>query len=320
MSTLELETFERQIDRLITRALEMGRVGDKEEAVHAFALCRVMLASRASKNELERRVKLEQVKLRTEADQMREHFLGLSSDNPQRRVTVYSDSLGLPRPQEMDAYESTVKLTYSGQLMRLLSEESNGNEHLDTNCQRFCTTNEVIALMYERPESLKGADVLIHVGLNDCSIRMFMAPQRIACGLLPAAIREKVLEFARVYRVDLVKAFPHHQYVPLDTFQSNLFKIANLTKENGAKSLTFSTIVLVPMRFWPSTPGVVKNFTSYNMAIMQIADQVGANVLEIDRLMWQHGTGSMLDKDGMHLSHRGHEMLADLYLKILRGV
>lgn len=318
MSSKSLENlpYAEAISSSIGAAHAAGKAGRIEEALHWFSLCRTMLVTRAPPAQLKARLDRESARMRLEADDDRAILMSRSSPEADTRVTVIADSLGLPRPEELDDLHGALDKTYSGLILSKLQARPNSNgASIDAHCQRFFTTDDAVLLMRERPESLQDAHVLVHLGLNDCAVRMFLTDQRLACDLLPKAISEEVVRFARVYRNQIIAAFPEHQYVPLKRFRANLGLMAELVRRAGGRSLTFCTVIVVPMKFWAGTPGVCRNFSAYNQAVMEEAARAGTGVLDVDRLMWQHGNAATLNKDGMHLSHRGHALLADTYVK-----
>lgn len=309
------------IDFVIDCAHAAGSAKRFDEAVRWFALCRTMLVARAPADQLRARIASENRRMRAEADNARAKFKARSAADARTRVTIIADSLGLPRPEELSDLDGALDKTYTGLILAKLAATPQMNgAAMDSHCQRYFTTDDAVALMMERPEILQDADVLVHLGLNDCVVRMFLEDQRLACDLLPKPISEKVVGFARVYRAHLVKANPDHQYVPLTRFRANLARMAELFRRAGGRTLTFCTAIVVPVKFWGGTPGVCQNFGAYNQAVYEEAQRYGARVLDVDRIMWQHGNLGTLIKDGMHLSHRGHELFAEYYLKNTFGI
>ncbi len=320
-SSLPEMPFADLIAWVIGQAHEAGRRGRREEAVEWFSLCRTLLTTRSAPAALAKKVDAEFDAARADADRVRAALMARASPEAATRVSVIGDSLGLPRPEEMADLPTALDATYSARILaRLQAAPALGGAAVDAHCQRFFTTDDAVDLMLERPEAIEGAHVLVHLGLNDCAVRMFLTDQRLACALLPKAVSDEVVGFARTYRADIVRAFPAHQYVPLDRLRANLHRMAELTRQSGGLSLTVATVIVVPMKFWHGTPDICRNFTAYNHAIMEEAARSGARVLDVDRLMWQHGNAATLNKDGMHLSARGHALLADFYVKAVFNV
>lgn len=291
-----------------------------DEAVRWFDLCRTLLIRCTPAVPLKHRIDANLKSISDEAERTRNALIEKGSKSADTRVVILGDSLALPRAEEKANFPSSIDATYPGLILsKLQAGPPPRQPSVWTHCQRYFTTNDAVALLETNPDVLAGAHVLIHLGLNDCAVRMFMDNQRLAIGLLPAAIGDKVLSFSRTYRSALVESFPGFSYVPIDQYRANLYRIASLAQDAGAASLTFTSVIVVPWKFWPGTPGVCRNFTTYNLTMMDTAAHVGALVLDVDRLMWQNHVGRTLVKDGMHLSPIGHELLADEWIKLAFG-
>lgn len=300
----------------IASAHAAAKHGRMDEAVRWFDLCRTLLTTLSPAAALKKRVEANAQGRRREADKYHKAIIDRAPSDPGTRVAIFADSLALPRPEEMDAFPGNLETTYPGIInARLQAAPAIKGASVWAHCERYFTTNDMIRLLVEHPESVRDAHVLVHLGLNDCAIRMYMDDQRIAVGLLPDDIANEVLAFSSKYRKALIEAFPHFSYVPIQNFTANLHRIAQITKSLNAQSLTFSTAIVVPEKFWSATPGICRNFTTYNLETMNVAHQVGAKVLDVDRLMWGRDVEISLNKDGMHLSPVGHELLASSWLK-----
>lgn len=304
------------IGTVIASAHAAAEKGNMDEAVRWFSLCRTLLTTIAPAAALKKRVEANEQGRRREATKFQKVISERAASDAGTRVAIFADSLALPRPEEMNAFPENLESTYPGIInARLQAEPTLQGASVWAHCERYFTTDDLIKLLSEHPESVRDAHVLVHLGLNDCAVRMYMDDQRLAIGLLPDAIANEVLAFSSKYRGALVEAFPDFSYVPIRKFAANLHQIAQITRSENARSLTFTTTIVVPERFWPSTPGICRNFTTYNLETMNVAHQVGARVLDVDRLMWGKGVGVTLNKDGMHLSPVGHELLATSWLK-----
>ncbi|MXN48874.1 hypothetical protein GR138_27110 [Shinella kummerowiae] len=309
-------SFPDGVGTVIAAAHAAAGKGRMDEAVRWFDLCRKLLTTIAPAAALKKRIVANEQGRRREAIKFHKAIMDRGARDAGTRVAIFADSLALPRPEEMDAFPGNLEQTYPGIInARLQAAPTLQGASVWAHCERYFTTDNLVGLLSEYPESVRDAHVLVHLGLNDCAIRMYMDEQRLAVGLLPDDISKEVLAFSNKYRSALVEAFPNFSYVPIQKFTANLHQIAQITRSANAKSLTFTTTIVVPERFWPATPGICQNFTAYNLETMNVANQVGARVLDVDRLMWGRSTGATLNKDGMHLSPVGHELLATSWLK-----
>jgi len=300
-------TFVAEIAAVIAAAGAAAEAGRMTEAMRRFDLCRALLVERAPQPALRRRIEAENASLEAEAARFAALMRARAAPLPERRVMIVADSLGLPRPEEAD-FEAAVGGVYASLIHDALA--ARGSAAVDAHCQRFFTTDDALALVEADPGRIAGAHLLVHLGLNDCAVRMFMPAQRLAVGLLPPDTAAAVVGFARTRRAEIVAAYPNHQYVPLDHFARNLAAIASQARRAGAASVTFATILTPPLKFWRRTPQVCRRFTAYNLCIMDVAAETGALVIDLDRLLWHDGVGRLAGPDGMHFSPAGHQAAA----------
>ncbi len=238
--------------------------------------------------------------------------LKISSSAPERKLVLISDSLGLPRTGDGEA--TKFETTYSGLILAYF--QSRGSASVRPLCRRYATSEYVVDAVSTRV-ACDREDLLIHVGLNDCAVRMFQEKQRIALGTLLPDLRQKILRFSQVYRSAIINSDFDHTYTSLLLFRERLEEAATLALSKGARSVSFATIVLPPIKFGASTPQMAWNFTRYNMVIYDLAKSLNCHLIDIDRLCWEHGTSEALGSDGMHLSAAGHRLMADAYVKAI---
>lgn len=313
--------FPADIGYAIDAAHAAAQKGDIDVGVRWFDLCRTLLLSSSPTVPLKRRIDANWKSISGEAERCRDALQKKASQPAKTRIVVLGDSLALPRPEEKENFPASLDNTYPSIILsRVQSAGDLGGGQIWTHCQRYFTTQNAVDLLEQNQDVLAGAHVIFHLGLNDCAVRMFMDDQRLAIGLLPPEIEAKILGFSRTYRAALIRSFPGFSYVPVQQYRANLHRIAAMAKDAGAESLTFTSVVVVPWKFWPGTPGICHNFTTYNLAMMDVAAQVGANVLDIDRLMWQNNVETTLLKDGMHLSPVGHRHVADAWMKMIFNI
>ena len=270
--------------------------------MNAFSLARQIAVSQANPAKLAARVAADVARYRRERDEFRARFKSAQS-NSGEQILIVSDSLGLPR---LDQPSDGTGRTYSGLLA--------GADHarkVTPICQRFFTTDNVLAELQQEETLGRESDVVIHVGLNDCANRMFLTEERLALGLLSPETNKRVVDFARRYRSDILRYLPSRHYVPLEKFRSNLDAITTILKSRGARNIIFATTILPPSKFWAATPGINRGFARYNVEIMDAAHRHDVTLLDVDRIMWENQHRQPLLPDGMHLSDLGHKLFAD---------
>lgn len=314
------ETYPDTIIEMIANAHHAAEQGDMQTAVRWFDLCRTKVMTLTPQKDLRARIDADTNTHATEAEKVRADYLKQAPFRAKTKIAIFSDSLGLPRPNEYAPDPQAIDKAYPGVIRARIEASALGSPRVDSYAQRFLTTDGLVDMLPTRGKSLNDAHVLVHLGLNDCVARIFMTDQRLGMDLLPKETTASMVDFARKYRVPLILAYPEYKYVPLPRFVANLHKIAAICRAEGALSLTFSTITVVPLKFWHATPHQCRNFTAYNLAIMDAAAETDAKVLDVDRLMWSGDPAKTLNPDGMHLSHHGHTVLADAYVKMALNI
>lgn len=246
-----------------------------------------------------------------EREKFRKHH---SKKNPDATdgILIIADSLGLPRPNETSDM-AKADLTYSGRI-----SAQNANVKINSLCQRFFTTSYAVSILKGEPELCSGMHVLIHLGLNDCANRMFLENERLALSLYKKEIADKIVSFAQKYRHSILEYLPSRHYTDIETFRKNLLELSLIAHGNAAKSLTFTSIILPPSKFWPGTAGINQNFMKYNHAIAEATSQNDINLFDYDRHAWEHLSQNSLLDDGMHLSTFGHNLFSTKLSALLK--
>ncbi len=165
---------ERRIAEQIGLAEELAAEGAEDAAALAFATARRMCVSLADPGLVERRVEAHTKPLIGEREHYRRMIAELRVDAP-RQLVIFGDSLGLPRPDDKSGEHGGADRTYPMLVLDHLPDHG-----VQSYCQRYFTTDSVLELLAADPDLGAGADVLIHLGLNDCANRMFLEPERLA--------------------------------------------------------------------------------------------------------------------------------------------
>ena len=285
----------------IERAHTMAARGADQVAAQTFALVRGMCVASAGRDELTKRLDAVGKGFTREREKYR--TLIASRFATGRPLVVIADSLGLPRLDDTEGEYHGAERTYP-----YLLGEHFGDRAVDSYCQRYFTTQEVLELLLAEPDLGRSSDVLLHVGLNDCATRMFTEPDRLSLDLLPEKLKSLIVDFAQKYRSVILRELPPCHYVPPDRFSANLDATLALLNERGAR-VVVTTIIMPLVRYWVRTPGIQRNFTNYNLRVMDAAHRHGAALLDMDRLVWDQQHTQVLLADGMHLSVKGHQLL-----------
>lgn len=287
----------------IARAHHMAEAGQMTLAVKSFDLAREMAHVWADPNRLNKTLAKENAVLVKERNAYRKIHFAHGAGEGRKPLLVLGDSLGLPRTDRKSGRQHGAENTYSW----MLGHPTRPYQPTSL-CQRYFTTTDALELLREEPALAHTEAALIHLGLNDCAKRIFLEPERLALSLLPVALRNEMLKFAKLYRTALLSRLAARHYVPLEQFQRNLDVLIDALRNGGCGKVVLTTIILPPSRTWPATPGVNENFARYNLAIMEAAARNGGIVLDLNRLVAERGMQEMLIEDGMHLSDAGHKM------------
>jgi len=295
----------------IELAWQLAERGAEDTAALAFAQARTMVVSLAEPAAREHVVGNNVTALGREREQYRERIAG--KRDGARRLLILGDSLGLPRPDDKGGSDKGAERTYPMLLLDRLPQHG-----VDSICQRFFTTRDIVDLLHADPELGVESDVVLHIGLNDCANRMFLQSERLALDLLPAETKDRIVGFAQKHRRLLLAELPSHHYVTPEVFTANLSAILELLTQRRARRVVVTTIILPPIRVWPATPGIQRNFGRYNQMLMDIAHAHPSAVLfDLDRHVWARQHEGVLLPDGMHLSLAGHELFADEVASLL---
>lgn len=302
----------------IESAHQLAQTDRMDEALAAFLDLRKGLTTRAPKAALKARVAGVHAALDREMASFRQGIAARNA-NATAAITIFSDSLGLPSTEDKTKTDAAFDKTYAYALTNLALPDGR-KANVRPWCRRYGTIETVHQLLASDPKALgdcRDAHVLVHVGLNETAVRIFLEDQRLALALLDDALSARVVEFARIYRSEIIRADWNHTYVPPERHRALLAKTAALIRAAGPASISFATIIVPPMPFWARTPAISWIYGRYNAAIMACAVAEGCSIFEIDRIMWSHGLSRNLRKDGMHLAMPGIELFAQKYLALL---
>ncbi len=280
-------------------------MGDLGLAVCKFRAARSELLSYVKPQQLAVAISSINRKLAVESHSFEAYAAGCAKARG-RPTVLLSDSLGLPRegPGEADSFEKT----YTSLILRATGEP------VQPMFRRLGTSWDVVDALVNRAH-LNNADVLIHIGLNDCAVRMFQEKERIALTLVSEFLRERFLRFIKAYRTHIVLSDLDYTYTPLHVFRDRLHRSVDIARRARARQVSIATIVRPSEKFEARTPRMAWNFDRYNSVIREVSNQLGINLIDIDHICHEHGAGKALSNDGMHFSAEGHKLIANAYLQ-----
>lgn len=311
------------VEKKVDRAYQLADAGDIVSAVEVFDEVRNF----GEAPELKGRVdKLENEFLKSvtaERDAFRSYVKQGNPVDPERRIVIFADSLGLPRPGDPSNVIDNQATSYAFALREAVKRRQKDGAPkaaVDPVCQRYATSSTVIENM--KLAQLVDADVIVHVGLNDFSRRIFLERQRLSLKLLPNALVNRIVKFSQVnmYRADIIRRYDQMCYTPLDKWVENIGAIAATAKSGGARSLTWFTMVQLPKRVEAHTPGYRYNVLSYNLALYAAERSGAIKLLDLDRMFWERGFETHMHSDLMHLSPKAHLVVCNRMIEQLFDV
>jgi len=313
--------YPHSVSEALDKAYSLMDEGDVKRSVQYFYLCRKLMISLLPQNVLERDINIFSSSLFEHSRRHREDLLQHATPNAGSVLYVLSDSLALPRLEDLPTTEKNWYLTsYPGRMLYKLNQERQwtGGGKLNLYAKRHATSEDIVNfLLNDINEIEENPHFFIHIGLNDSTVRTFMLAEMRAAMLLPKDINKKIVEFANKYRSIITIDSPNYTYVPIDKFAYNLTTIAAIAKKFKCASLTYCTKIDVPEDYKARYPAQARQTSRYNTVINEIAHMSGANVIDIDRLVIANGGyHKHVDMSG-HLSKEGQILLTNAYFEIL---
>lgn len=319
-----LEDFAAEVERKVSKAYQLAEKKDIKGAVEIFGDIRNFGEQPGLKERVDKLEKEFQASIRSERDQFRSYIKQGNPLEPERRIVILADSLGLPRPDQpnnvIDSQATNYPFALREGVKRRNAKDGGPKTAIDPLCQRYATSETVLQNL--ELTSVTDADVIIHVGLNDFSRRIFMERQRLAMKLLPNDLVNRIVCFsqANMYRADIIRHYSEFCYVPIEKWHANIRTIVDKVKEGGARSLTWFTIIQLPVRVEAHTPNYRYNVVRYNLGLYDAARRGLFDLLDVDRMFWERGYEAHMHSDLMHLSPKGHLYICNRMIERLFGV
>jgi len=255
-----------------------------------------------------------------EAKKFYRNILNTTNNNKhEETIFIVGDSLQLPRPIETKENNNGIQHTTSYKLLQKI-HANNLALTVKPWAQRYFTTDSLLRV-WDRiiPKDLSNTHLIIHLGLNDYVERIFLEEERLALSLCSPSLTQKIVKFGQQYRRIIIQKQFNHSYVPFEKFKKNIQQIILQSKQNSVKSLSFVNIIASHVESWEKTPRSMWLTSKYNMFLYDMEQQHNINLIDLDRRLWEAGIHEYLLEDKMHLSHQGHQLLADTILKTIKG-
>jgi len=320
MKKKDMQNNLNNISKYIEDAYSLAKQREMDNAIEHFFTLRMLLKTSVINDKIPYDTLQNHTKIfNAEAEKFKKVIQqnGIQLDTA-KQILIIGDSLQLPRPNETKLDNGGIHLTTS-YMMQETIEKENLNYQVNTWGQRYFTTDSLLknwdVLI---PEDLTNTHLIVHLGLNDYAERMFLEEERLALDLYPSEIKDKIVKFAQIYRKEIIKRQVNHSYVPMNQFKKNIIEIITRAKLHKAKSITFINIIALPSKTWEHTPRCMWNTSRFNMFLYEIEQEHNIKILDLDRFVWEFGLHEHLLPDKMHLSPKGHKLLADKILESIK--
>jgi acyl-CoA thioesterase I len=226
------------------------------------------------------------------------------------KILILADSLALPR--EGVGGDALVEVTYPFLFDQWLRLQFGAEAPVVfERGMRLRTIEYVLDEWHELVELRKPDVVIVHVGVVDCAPRVFLRREGLFVARIPIApVRDRILKFAHDHRRAIVER-RRRVYVPLPRFEKLVQTVVQKAGEAGLKALVFVNIISPPDWLEERSPGFQHNVVAYNRVLQDQTKHSWVSLIDLNSLVQNDGGFENLAADGIHLSERGHALLAN---------
>lgn len=236
--------------------------------------------------------------------------------NKYLQVRLYSDSLGLPRGEEIlnhQRYISILKKYFedSGYIVDLI-DRARANYNINDLYQWFTEDNKYFG---------SNADItIIQEGIVDCAPRPIPKKIRNIVSKMPNCIRKSVINFLHNNRSQIQNLGIRYYYITPQVYYDKYMKFVKEASDNSKRVYLFN-ILPTTDDIEKHSPGLSKSIENYNKIIFNIIKNLNrANVYLIDVYSYVKGNEDNIikyinQKDGHHITVAGNKFFADLLIQ-----
>ena len=231
-------------------------------------------------------------------------------DDPIRmKISILADSLALPR--EDVAKDRPFEVTYPYLLDQSFRRRFGANAPLVMERGMRRRTIEYVLDEWTEQVELKSPEVVIvHVGVVDCAPRVFLRREHAFVARIKLRfLRERILKFAHDHRRAIILKRPR-VYVPLPRFEKHVIEVVQRAQRDKVRLLVFINIISPPDSVEERSPGFQSNVDRYNQVLAQQAKHPHVALVDLNGLLHREGGSAGLTVDGVHLTERGHMLIA----------
>lgn len=156
---------------------------------------------------------------------------------------------------------------------------------------------------------------IIHLGIVDCAPRLFTRGEQRLLGVMP--FRRIIIRFASKHRYFLTKTFPK-VYVRKDVFARKYRDLLEaILQKTPTKKIFLINLAATKPRNIGRSYGIERNIQDYNAVIAGIASEFPGRIHLIDLFAMTQVDPSLAFDDGIHLTAKGHEVLAETISRLI---
>ena len=225
------------------------------------------------------------------------------------KILILADSLALPR--EGVGGNSLLEVTYPFLFDQRLRRRLGASAPITfERGMRRRTIEYVLDEWNELVELRKPDVVIVHVGIVDCAPRVFLRRESsFVANIRFPWLRNRILKFVHDHRRSIVEK-RRKVYVPLPRFERLVQNVVEKAREAKLTLLLFVNIISPPNSVEDRSPGFQNNVLAYNRVLHDQTKHAWVSLIDLNNLIQTAGGTQNLTVDGIHLSERGHDLLA----------
>jgi len=219
-------------------------------------------------------------------------------------INILGNSLAIPSPKQGLFYRDTYAYRISAELgiKNIVVNRANRNM---TVVDQTCDIN-----IEDDLDHIQADYHVIHLGIVDCAPRLFTRGEQRLLGVMP--FRRIIIRFASKHRYFLTKTFPK-VYVRKDVFARKYRDLLEaILQKTPTKKIFLINLAATKPRNIGRSYGIEHNIRDYNAVIAEIAGEIPDRVRLIDLFAMTQADPSLVFDDGIHLTAKGHEVLAEM--------
>lgn len=220
------------------------------------------------------------------------------------RILIFSDSLGRPRPNINESEKTEYEEVYGYLLKKYFKDDEVEIIYIESLDSRDAIHWSERMIAFKRPDL-----VVIHLGINDCSPRIFSKNSRsiVFNSFFRKLTNDIILKFIGKFRKQIIKYIVRNKvYVGSIEFEQNILKICSDIKLYNSKCNFIGIGIAYRRAFLENrSPGGACNIDIYNRIIKKI---FGKNYIDINRILGLNPENNLIS-DGIHLTRESHKAL-----------